>query len=102
RKTPFPDFTAAAIQPDLIVCRSEEPLSDDLKVKISNLCDVDARAVVNAADARNIYELPLILHEEGLDDAVCEVLNMESTGAALDLGPWEQVVDLVEAATEPV
>ena len=96
------ELRSRGIQPDLIVCRSEEPLSDDLKVKISNLCDVDARAVVNAADARNIYELPLILHDEGLDDVVCEVLRLESTGAELDLGPWEQVVELVESATEPV
>ncbi|MET0146161.1 MAG: CTP synthase [Ilumatobacteraceae bacterium] len=95
------ELRSRGIQPDLIVCRSEEPLSDDLKVKISNLCDVDARAVVNAADARNIYELPLILHDEGLDDVVCEVLRIETAGE-LDLGPWEQVVDLVEAATEPV
>ena len=72
------ELRSRGIQPDLIVCRSEEPLSDDLKVKISNLCDVDARAVVNAADARNIYELPLILHDEGLDDVVCEVLRLES------------------------
>ena len=96
------ELRSRGIQPDLIVCRSEEPLSDDLKVKISNLCDVDERAVVNAADARNIYELPLILHDEGLDDVVCEVLRLETAGAALDLAPWEQVVELVEAATQPV
>src|SRR5215216_4373441 len=65
------ELRSRGIQPDLIVCRSEQPLSDDLKVKISNLCDVDSRAVVNAADARNIYELPLILHDEGLDEVVC-------------------------------
>ena len=73
------ELRSRGIQPDLIVCRSEEPVSDDLKVKISNLCDVDARAVVNAADTRNIYELPLILHDEGLDDVVCEVLRLEDT-----------------------
>ena len=94
------ELRSRGIQPDVIVCRSEEPLSDDLKVKISNLCDVDARAVVNAADVRNIYELPLILHAEGLDEVVCEVLRLD--GTQLDLGPWERVVDLVEAATEPV
>jgi CTP synthase len=96
------ELRSRGIQPDLIVCRSEEPLSDDLKVKISNLCDVDARAVVNAADARNIYELPLILHDEGFDEVVCEVLRLEHTAGQLDLAPWEQVVELVEAATEPV
>jgi CTP synthase len=96
------ELRSRGIQPDLIVCRSEEPLSDDLKVKISNLCDVDSRAVVNAADARNIYELPLILHDEGLDTVVCQVLRLEHTEAQMDLRPWEEVVALVDAATEPV
>ncbi len=96
------ELRSRGIQPDLIVCRSEEPLSDDLKVKISNLCDVDSRAVVNAADARNIYELPLILHDEGLDTVVCEVLRLEHTAEQMDLRPWEDVVALVEAATTPV
>ena len=96
------ELRSRGIQPDLIVCRSEEPLSDDLKLKISNLCDVDAESVVNAADARNIYELPLIFHEEGLDDVVCEVLRIDQGAHPLDLTPWERVVDLVEAADEPV
>lgn len=94
------ELRSRGIQPDLIVCRSEEPLSEDLRVKISNLCDVDERAVINAADARNIYELPLILHEEGLDNEVCEVLNI--TDAPIDLRPWQEVVEMVEAATYPV
>jgi CTP synthase len=96
------ELRSRGIQPDLIVCRSEEPLSDDLKVKISNLCDVDAKAVVNAADARNIYELPLILHDEGLDAVACEVLRIDQDRYPLDLSPWEQVVDRVEAAVKPV
>ena len=93
------ELRSRGIQPDVIVCRSEEPLSLNLKRKISNLCDVDERAVVNAADARNIYELPLILHEEGLDDVVCEVLHID---APVDLSSWERVVANVEAATTPV
>ncbi|MET0458101.1 MAG: CTP synthase, partial [Ilumatobacteraceae bacterium] len=96
------ELRSRGIQPDIIVCRSEAALSPDLKRKISNLCDVDARAGVNAADARNIYELPLILHDEGLDDVVCEVLRLESMGVELDLRPWETVVELVESATAPV
>ena len=93
------ELRSRGIQPDVIVCRSEEPLSSSLKRKISNLCDVDERAVVNAADARNIYELPLILHDEGLDTVVCDVLRLETQ---VDLGPWEQLVDKVENATQPV
>ena len=93
------ELRSRGILPDVIVCRSEEPLSDNLKRKISNLCDVDERAVVNAADARNIYELPLILHDEGFDDIVCETLKID---APLDLSSWEKVVANVEAAQTPV
>jgi CTP synthase len=96
------ELRSRGIQPDLIVCRSEEPISDDLKVKISNLCDVDAKAVINAADVSNIYELPLIFHGEGLDDVVCDVLRIDLEGRTIDLAPWERVVGLVEAATESV
>ena len=93
------ELRSRGILPDVIVCRSEEPLSDNLKRKISNLCDVDEDAVVNAADAGNIYELPLILHDEGFDDVVCEVLKID---APLDVSSWEALVENVEAATIPV
>jgi CTP synthase len=93
------ELRSRGIQPDIIVCRSEAPLSDPLKRKISNLCNVDDRAVVNAADARNIYELPLILHDEGLDTVVLERLRIE---APIDLTPWHDMVAKVEAATKPV
>jgi CTP synthase len=93
------ELRSRGIQPDVIVCRSEESLSPSLKRKISNLCDVDERAVVNAADVRNIYELPLVLHDEGLDTGVCDVLQIE---AKPDLSSWQSVVTMVENATKPV
>ncbi len=93
------ELRSRGIQPDIIVCRSEAPLSDNLKRKISNLCNVDEGAVVNAADAKNIYALPLILHDEGLDDVVCEVLHIDRP---IDLGPWQELVAKTEAATTPV
>ncbi len=94
------ELRSRGIQPDLIVCRSEAPLTDDLKLKISNLCDVDENAVVNAADARNIYELPLIFHDEGLDTVALQVLSME--GHDIDLSYWEQLVRRVERSVTPV
>ena len=94
------ELRSRGIQPDIIVCRSEAPLSEDLKRKISNLCDVDEQAVVNAADARNIYELPLILHDEGLDTVALEVLSLATD--PINLGPWTELVETVEAATKPV
>jgi len=93
------ELRSRGIQPDVIVCRSEKPLSDALKRKISNLCDVDERAVVNAADARNIYELPLVLHEEGFDTEVCRILQL---GGEPDLQAWEVLVDRIERADKPV
>ncbi len=95
------ELRSRGIMPDVIVCRSEEPLSDELKRKVSSLCDVDEDAVVNAADVANLYELPLILHEEGLDDRICDVLRL-SQDHPIDLAPWSQLVDRIEAATQPV
>src|SRR5690606_21264035 len=94
------ELRSRGIQPDLIVGRSEAPINEELKRKSSSLCDVDEKAVINAADARNIYELPLILHGEGLDTVALEVLRME--GHEIDLSPWEQLVQRIEAATAPV
>jgi CTP synthase len=63
------------------------------------MCDVDTKAVINAADARNIYELPLILHEEGLDAVACEILRIEGDA---DLSQWEGLVAQVDASIKPV
>jgi CTP synthase len=94
------ELRARGIQPDVIVCRSERPLSDALKQKISRLCDVAPEAVVNAADASNLYEVPLVLHEEGLDNEVCEMLGLDDLEA--DLSEWERLVARVESATRTV
>jgi CTP synthase len=87
------ELRSRGIQPDAIICRSDRPLSEPLKRKISQLCDVPPEAVVNAADARNLYEIPLVLHEEGLDEVVCRHLGL--TGD-IDLSEWEVLVDRVE------
>jgi CTP synthase len=94
------ELRSRGIQPDLIVCRSEAPINEDLKRKISNLSDVPESAVINAADVRNIYELPLILHDEGLDTVALEVLRMGDH--PIDLTSWEAVVRRVDDATTPV
>ena len=61
------ELRAAGIQPHAIVCRSDEPISDDLERKISRLSNVPFDGVVNAPDADSLYEIPLIIHDEGLD-----------------------------------
>jgi len=94
------ELRSRGIQPDAIVCRSESPISPELKRKISNLCDVPVEGVVNAADARNLYEIPLVLHEEGLDSLLCRQLGFGDL--PIDLTQWEGLVQLVENATRPV
>ncbi len=64
------------IQPDAVVCRSDRPIPDALKRKISLMCDVDADAVVSAADAESIYDIPKVLHREGLDAYVVRRLGL--------------------------
>ncbi|MEK7291887.1 MAG: CTP synthase, partial [Actinomycetota bacterium] len=93
------ELRSRGIQPDVIVCRSDEPISDQLKRKISNQCDVEQRNVINAADTNNIYELPLILHDEGFDTVICELLRLD---APIELAPWRELIARIEASTAPV
>ncbi len=94
------ELRSRGIQPDAIVCRSDRPISDGLKRKISNLCDVEIDAVVNAADTGNIYEIPLVLHEEGLDQVVCDLLGFGDRKP--DLTEWEALVERIEAGDQQV
>ena len=82
------------IQPNILVCRSEDPIDDDIKRKISLFCDVDKSCVVSAPDVGCIYEVPVRLYEEGLDDKIAELLNIWSRGAGPDV--WRKIVDRVE------
>lgn len=79
------------IQPDVIVCRTDRPLSSDIKRKISLFCNVPAKRVITAEDQSTIYQLPLALHAEGLDDRVVEALNIWCRSP--DLSAWEEVVN---------
>ena len=96
------DLRSRGVQPDVIVCRSDTAISDGLKKKISNLCDVPVEAVINAADARNIYEIPLTLHAEGLDGYVCRMLGFTGANHDIDLTSWKALVEKIDHATTPV
>jgi CTP synthase len=89
------ELRSRGIQPDVIVCRSATPISDGLKRKISNLCDVPVEAVINCADAPNIYAIPLVLHEEGFDEQVCSILRLSGEP---DLAAWCSLVERIDAA----
>jgi CTP synthase len=93
------DLRSMGIQPDVIVCRSNTPISDGQKKKISNLCDVPVEAVINCADARNIYEIPLVLQNEGLDTYVCKLLDLPGEP---DMKSWESLVGMIDKAVTPV
>ncbi len=94
------ELRSRGIQPDVIVLRSDRPVSDGLKRKISNLCDVPIEAVASAIDAPSLYEIPLSLHAEGLDDYVCRLLRFETP--LPDLRAWNALVQRVYSATTPV
>ncbi|THB76605.1 MAG: CTP synthase [Desulfobulbaceae bacterium] len=84
------ELRADGIQPDILVCRTEVPLSDDLKSKIALFCNVPKDAVITAVDVDNIYKVPLHLHAEGLDSKILELLNVW-TGQP-NITPWEKLV----------
>jgi CTP synthase len=94
------ELRGRGIQPDAIVCRSDRPIATHLKEKISLLCDVPEEGIVSCVDAPTLYEIPLVLHDEGLDDYVCRVLHL--TEHEPDLADWRALVARVEAAKEPV
>jgi CTP synthase len=79
------------IQPDVLICRTEKPLSRSIKEKISLFSNVPAEMVISAPDVNCIYALPETLHEQGIDELLCEKLNIWSR--LPDIGPWQRVVE---------
>ncbi|XEC94866.1 CTP synthase [Paenibacillus tarimensis] len=92
------ELRSIGIQPNMIVCRTEYPLSEDLKRKIALFCDIDANAVVECRDAATLYEVPLNLREEGLDDIV--VNHLKLTTDKPDMTEWEQLVKRVKSLSK--
>ncbi len=81
------------IQPDAIVCRSDRDLPDSIKNKIALMCDVDREAVVTAADAASIYDIPKVLHSEGLDSYIINALDLKAKD--VDWSGWQPVLTAV-------
>lgn len=90
------ELRGIGIQPDVIICRSDHPVSADLKDKIALFCDVDSRAVIPLQTVPSIYEVPLILEAEGLGDFIVERFGLQPTPP--ELSEWQA---LVARATEP-
>jgi len=88
------------IQPDVLVCRTERPLDDDNKRKISLFCNVPVDCVIVAEDVPSIYELPLHLHQQGIEERVFDLMNMWARKP--DLTPWSNFVKAHKEATQEV
>ncbi|MBD3755149.1 MAG: CTP synthase [Gammaproteobacteria bacterium] len=84
------ELRSIGIQPDILICRSEIPLAENEKRKIALFTNVEEKAVINSLDARTIYEVPRMLHEQGLDDLVVNRFRLDVPAA--DLSDWDAVV----------
>jgi len=82
------------IQPDILLCRAERPLSQGLKDKIALFCNVEKDAVITARDVEVIYEVPLLFHNEGLDEKVTKLLNIWAKKP--DLSKWDDIVETIK------
>ncbi|MGI9076570.1 MAG: CTP synthase, partial [Gemmatimonadaceae bacterium] len=88
------------IQPDVLICRTERPLSEDVKRKIALFCNVDFGSVIESRDVPTIYEIPLAFHEQGFDARVTQRLGLESEGP--DLSRWREIVACITHPPERV
>ena len=84
------ELRGIGIQPDVLLCRCRDPLPDEQRRKIALFTNVEERAVISAVDADDIYRIPILLHEQALDDIVCDKLRLDAPAA--DLREWQQVV----------
>ena len=85
------ELRGIGIQPDVLLCRCKHPLPEEQRRKIALFTNVEERAVISAVDADDIYQIPMLLHEQGLDDIVVGKLGI--TAPPTDLGEWRQVVN---------
>ena len=94
------ELRGIGIQPDIIVCRTEHEISDDMKKKIALFCDVDPEAVISNMTCRSIYEVPILLQEEGLDRIALEKLGLEDRPC--DMTEWKDMVSKIMNAEKTV
>ncbi|MFC1928146.1 CTP synthase [Chloroflexota bacterium] len=88
------------IQPDIIICRSDHPISEGIKDKISLFCDVDRQAIIPLPTVPTIYEVPLVLEEEGLGQLIVDKLKLKARRC--DLNQWRELVASLKESHEPV
>ena len=86
------ELRAIGIQPDILLCRSERELPDDMKEKIALFCDVDVDAVGTAVDVGSVYECPIVFAEQGVDEMALRLLDLDRTAGPRDMSRWTQMV----------
>ncbi len=94
------ELRSIGIQPDILLCRTDRFLSKDIKAKIALFCNVSVEEVITAKDVDHIYEVPLIFHQEGLDDKIIELLNIWTRNPQLD--DWEDLIKKIKAPRHSV
>jgi CTP synthase len=94
------ELRAIGIQPDILICRTDRPLSQSVKKKIALHCNLDIDAVIAARDVENIYEVPTVLNEEGLDNLVAERLMLKIKDP--DLTKWQNVIKKIKEPEDTV
>jgi CTP synthase len=95
------ELRAMGIQPDILVCRSERPLPGDQRDKIALFCDVDREAVVSAYDVDTVYEVPLVLSEQGVDTIILRQFQLDGAGQS-DLAAWRAMLGRMRNPTDEV
>jgi CTP synthase len=90
------DLMQIGIAPDILLCRSDRPLSRDLRSKIALFCNVKENAVITALDVGTIYEVPLAFHEQELDELIVASLNLNERAAHTDLSEWRELVNTIK------
>ena len=94
------ELRSMGVLPDVIICRSDRPVKSELKAKISLFCDVESRGVISLLTMPSIYEVPLVLEEEGLGDYILELLRVSDTER--DLDDWRELVARLQHPTDEV
>jgi CTP synthase len=89
------DLREIGIAPDILLCRSEKPLSRELRGKIALFCNVKESAVISAQDVDTIYDVPLAFHEQGLDSLIVTLLGLEQQAPQVDLSEWRNLVSTI-------
>ncbi len=94
------ELRAIGIQPDILMCRSERPLPDDVKAKIALFCDVDAEGVITAMDVSSVYEVPLVFAGQRVDQIILRMLHLDAGES--DLAEWRAMVHRMKNLTDEV